>query len=65
MRRTAGPDPWSISLEVNRGRYDDGPGISRVECPSCNSDIVRTRILELTECAWAGPQAGKPTSLTG
>ena len=22
-------DPWSISLEVNRGRYDDGPGISQ------------------------------------
>jgi len=24
-----GTDPWSISLEVNRGRYDDGPGISQ------------------------------------
>jgi len=22
-------EPWSISLEVNRGRYDDGPGVKQ------------------------------------
>ena len=32
-----------------------GIWISGVEYLSCNSGIVRTRILELTECAWAGP----------
>ena len=59
---TSGADPWFQMVRVTRNnilfRCIKGilrPGISRVECPSCNSDIVRTRILELTECAWAGP----------
>ena len=57
-------EPWSIPLELFKrtilasAPQDvvwNGPGISRVEYLSCNSGIVRTRISELTECAWADP----------
>ena len=58
LRRITGPDPWSISLEGNRGRYDDGPGISA-------STIGITALVGLVANSTRGPQAGKPTSLTG
>ena len=41
-----------------------GIWISGVEYLSCNSGIVRTRISELTECAWADQWLYGPTGLT-